>query len=129
MELTVLYGLPRLSFIFEDLNRWLTPLYAKVFYLWYDEEMISTLEPRRKEKAYRINAATYMKVNEKRQAMGLDNVPGGDVILVSKATCRSIGQEILTICLRRAVLSTRLTQTHCPRQQETFRKPFLTARR
>jgi HK97 family phage portal protein len=74
--------IPRLCFILEALNRWLTPLYGDDLYLWYDEEMIPALEPRRKEKADRINNSNYMTTNEKRRAMGLDDVEGGDAILV-----------------------------------------------
>ena len=59
-----------------------TPHYGDGLYLWYDEEMIPALEPLRKAKSDRVNAATYMKINEKRQAMGLDDADGGDVILV-----------------------------------------------
>lgn len=74
--------LPILQLIIGGLNRWLTPHYGDGLYLWYDEEMIPALEPLRKAKSDRVNAAAYMKVNEKRQAMGLDDVEGGDVILV-----------------------------------------------
>jgi phage portal protein BeeE len=74
--------LPELGWTLDALNRWLTPLYGEDLYVWYDEEMIPALETRRKEKAERINAASYMTVNEKRRAMGLDDVEGGDVIFV-----------------------------------------------
>lgn len=77
--------LPRLGFILEALNRWLVPQFGENLYLWYDEEMIPALEPRRQQKATRINAAEYMTINEKRRAMGLDDVDGGDVVLVSQA--------------------------------------------
>jgi len=30
--------IPRLAFILEGFNRWLTPLYGDDLYLWYDEE-------------------------------------------------------------------------------------------
>lgn len=74
--------LPKLSYLLDELNRWLTPLYGDNLELWYDEEMIPALEPLRKEKADRINAANYMRINEQRRAMGLDDVQGGDTILV-----------------------------------------------
>ncbi|WP_152051814.1 phage portal protein [Tautonia marina] len=74
--------LPELGWTLDALNRWLTPLYGEDLYVWYDEEMIPALETRRKEKAERINAASYMTINEKRRAMGLDDVEGGDVIFV-----------------------------------------------
>ena len=74
--------LPVLQLVIGGLNRWLTPHYGDDLYLWYDEEMIPALEPLRKAKSDRVNAATYMKINEKRQAMGLDDVEGGDVVFV-----------------------------------------------
>ena len=63
-------ALPLLVLILEGFNRWLVPLYGEDLYLWYDEEMIPALEPRRNEKAARVNAAEYMTINEKRRAMG-----------------------------------------------------------
>lgn len=74
--------LPQLGWTLDAFNRWLTPLYGDDLFLWYDEEMIPALEPLRSAKATRINAASYMTINEKRRAMGLDDVEGGDVIFV-----------------------------------------------
>jgi len=74
--------LPILQLIIGGLNRWLTPQYGDGLYLWYDEEMIPALEPLRKAKSDRVNAATFMRINEKRQAMGLDDADGGEVILI-----------------------------------------------
>ena len=74
--------LPELAWTLDALNRWLTPMYGEGLFLWYDEDMIPALEARRKEKAERINAASYMTINEKRRAMGLDDVEGGDVLFV-----------------------------------------------
>jgi hypothetical protein len=68
--------------VLDGFNRWLTPLFGDDLFLWYDEEMIPALEPLRKAKGERINAASYMTINEKRSAMGLDDVEGGDVIFV-----------------------------------------------
>lgn len=77
--------LPLLGTILEDLGNWLTPLYGDGLFLWYDEEMIPALEPLRKEKATRINAAEYMTINEKRRAMGLDDIENGDTLLVASS--------------------------------------------
>ena len=65
--------LPLLGILLEDINRWLPPCSASPrSFLWYDEEQIPALEPRRKEKSDRINAALYMTYDEKREAMGLE---------------------------------------------------------
>lgn len=74
--------LPLLSAVLEDFNRWLSPLTNDGAFLWYDEDSIPALEPLRKIKAERINAASYMATNEKRYAMGLEKQAGGDEILV-----------------------------------------------
>ncbi len=80
--------LPLLATILDDFNRWFSPILGEGVYLWYDEEMIPALEPLRKSKADRINAATYMTVDEKRQAMGLEaysptETPGGTILVQS----------------------------------------------
>lgn len=75
--------LPLLGWILDGFNRWLVPYYSDSMFLWYDEEMIPALEPLRKQKADRINSASYLTVNEKRTAMGLDSLAdAGDVVLV-----------------------------------------------
>lgn len=74
--------LPLLGQVLDGFNRWLVPLYGEDLFLWYDEETIPALEPLRKQKADRVNAAGYMTINEKRRAMGLDDTEGGDVLLV-----------------------------------------------
>jgi HK97 family phage portal protein len=74
--------LPLLDSILSSVNQWLAPMYGDGVILWYDEEMIPALEALRKQKADRIEASTSMSINEKRRAMGLEDVPGGDVVLV-----------------------------------------------
>lgn len=76
--------IPLLCWYLAGLNRWLTPLYGQGMYLWYDEEMIPALEPLRKAKADRINASNTMTINEKRRAMGHDDLPNGigDVLVL-----------------------------------------------
>jgi HK97 family phage portal protein len=74
--------LPKLSMILDALNIWLAPMFGDGLEIWYDEEMIPALETLRKQKADRVNAASYMTINEKRRAMGLDDADSGDVILV-----------------------------------------------
>jgi len=74
--------LPLLHLILEELTNWLAPLYSDNVTLWYDEDMIPALEPLRQMKAQRIEASTTMTINEKRRAMGLEDVAGGDEILV-----------------------------------------------
>jgi len=79
--------LPFLGSLLDDLNRWLPPLFGEKVFLWYDEDQIPALEPRRKEKADRIEASTSMTPNEKREAMGLEayvppTTPGADSLFI-----------------------------------------------
>jgi HK97 family phage portal protein len=68
--------IPLAGWIYEGLNRWLTPLYnEKNLYIWYDEESIPALEPRRKEKFARVQAAEFLTIDEKRRATGQDSFP------------------------------------------------------
>jgi HK97 family phage portal protein len=78
-------AIPALTLYLEAFNRWLVPRYGDDLYLWYDEEMVPALEPLRKEKATRINAAEYMTINEKRRAMGLGDIENGDTLLVASS--------------------------------------------
>ncbi len=77
--------LPFLGSVLEDLNNWLAPAFGDDLVLWYDEEMIPALEPLRAAKSLRINQSEFMTINEKRRAMGLDDVDGGDVVLVASS--------------------------------------------
>ena len=76
--------LPLIGVVYDGFNRWLSPLFGDGVILWYDEETIPALEPLRKQKADRINAATTMTINEKRRAMGQDDLPNGigDVLVL-----------------------------------------------
>ena len=79
--------LPFLGSMLEDFNRWLPALFGEKVFLWYDEEQIPALEPRRVEKATRIESSTTMTPNEKREAMGMEAyappaTPGADSLFV-----------------------------------------------
>jgi HK97 family phage portal protein len=81
-------ALPLLGSFLDDLNRWLPPLFGEPnLQIWYDEEQITALEPRRKEKSKRINDSEFMSINEKREAMGMQRYVEGknnaDDIMVS----------------------------------------------
>jgi HK97 family phage portal protein len=76
--------LPTLGMVLDAFNRWLTPLYGDDLYFWYDQDSIDALEPRRKEKAERIDTAEYMTFDEKRNAMGMESLPNklGEVLVL-----------------------------------------------
>lgn len=77
--------LPLMQSVLASLNKWLEQMYGEEIILWYDEDMIAALEPLRRQKAERIELSTTMSINEKRRAMGYDDVDGGDVILVESS--------------------------------------------
>lgn len=79
--------LPLLRTILDDFNRWFAPILGDGVYLWYDEEMIPALEPMRKMKGERINAANYLTLQEKRAAMGYSSKWNeGETLLVSSSS-------------------------------------------
>lgn len=65
--------LPLLAWYLAAFNRWLVPPYGEGLFLWYDEEMVPALEGLRKKKFDRLNAATFLSMNEKRRAAGYDD--------------------------------------------------------
>ncbi|WP_020471480.1 phage portal protein [Zavarzinella formosa] len=94
--------IPLLCWFLEGFNRWLTPAYGDDLYLWYDEESIAALEPRRKEKATRIQSSTYMTIDEKRHAMGLDSLPnklGEALVLDGRGILLGMDGSILALAV------------------------------
>lgn len=65
---------PLCKLVLEALNVWLVPRFGKNLKLVVDEEGISALAPRRKEKFDMVNAATFLTINERRSAMGMDKL-------------------------------------------------------
>ena len=72
--------LPLLSHARDALNNWLVPRFGPDLQLDFDTDAIEALSPRRAETWARVTAATFMTLNEKRQALGLSPLVGGDVI-------------------------------------------------
>lgn len=70
--------LPLLGRIRDALNNWLAPRFGEGLTLDYDTDSIEALAPRRAETWTRLNSASFMTVNEKRQALGLGPLPEGD---------------------------------------------------
>lgn len=67
--------IPLLEDILEGLNNWLAPEYGPGVYIGYDREAITALEPRREAMFNRMGKATWLTVNEKREATGYDPLP------------------------------------------------------
>jgi len=73
--------LPLLKTMLAELNNWLTPRFGDDLSLAYDEDAISALAPRREAVWARVQAADFLTVNEKRDAVGFDPIGGGDVLV------------------------------------------------
>lgn len=72
--------LPLLHNVVGELNAWLVPQFGNHLVLEFDENSISALAPRREAVWNRVRQADFLTVNEKRQAVGLAAISGGDVI-------------------------------------------------
>lgn len=72
----------------EALNRWLVPLYGEDLFLWYDPDTIDALEPLRAAKSDRLNRATFLTPNEKREGAGYDKLDSemADTLLVPSSS-------------------------------------------
>lgn len=85
--------LPMLYKIRDELNGWLVPQYKDGTYrIVLDEDDITALAPRREEKWKKLQDSTFLTINEKREALGYEEVDGGDVVYQS-ATLIPIGSS------------------------------------
>lgn len=66
--------IPLMNKMLNKLNNWLMPQYGDNVLLYYKEEDIRALEPRRAEMHKRLTEATWMTRNEKRRATGYDDL-------------------------------------------------------
>lgn len=70
--------LPMMSKMMSALNNWLVPYFGEDLKLSYDLDAIPALSHDRQAHWQRINQADFMTVNEKRAAVGLGAIAGGD---------------------------------------------------
>lgn len=72
--------LPLVGLLRDELNYWLTPLYGDDIELDMDLDGVEALSYRREKLWSRIKDANFMTLNEKRQALGLSELPDGDTL-------------------------------------------------
>jgi HK97 family phage portal protein len=72
--------IPLLEFIVSELNWWLTPHFSKDLILEYDHDAIPALTGKRELQWDKISKATFLTINEKREAVGYAPMNGGDVL-------------------------------------------------
>lgn len=75
-------NLPIANELTSHLNAWLVPRFGDDLKLLYDKENIDALRIKREAQRTSLESTTFMTTNEKRAAMGLDEVDGGDELLV-----------------------------------------------
>jgi HK97 family phage portal protein len=73
--------LPLAYKIRDELNAWLAPMYGEDYRIVIDEDDILALASRRAEQWDKVEKASFLTINEKREAMGYEPVEGGDDIL------------------------------------------------
>lgn len=64
--------LPLVNHVKDELNHWLAPLFGEDISIGYDIDQIEALGPRREKLWSRIENATFLTTNEKRQMLGLN---------------------------------------------------------
>jgi len=72
--------LPLLGHVRDELNAWLSPRFGADISLDFDTDKVEALSPRREKIWQRLSACDFMTANEKRAALGLSPVEGGDVL-------------------------------------------------
>jgi len=65
----------------DELNAWLAPMFGEGFVINVDEDDIMALAPRRAEQWDKVEKASFLTINEKREALGYEHVKGGDQVL------------------------------------------------
>jgi HK97 family phage portal protein len=74
--------IPIMSLFVDELNRWLTPYYGEDLSLEMDLDAVPAIQEKREARFTSINSASFLTVNEKREAMGYDEKPGWDVFVI-----------------------------------------------
>ena len=74
--------LPLLYKIRDELNAWLVPQFGVEYRIVLDEDAIPALAPRREEQWKKLQDANFLTVNEKREALGYEEIEGGDVLYI-----------------------------------------------
>jgi HK97 family phage portal protein len=72
--------LPLVGRTASQLTRWLAPRFGENLRLGYDADAIDALALDRESTWDKLNAATFLTLNEKRAAAGYGQVEGGDVV-------------------------------------------------
>ena len=72
--------IPLLNFLLQELNWWLTPLFGDDLELVFDLDEVPALISRRHQLWDKVTSSDFLTINEKREAVGYEPRPEGDVI-------------------------------------------------
>lgn len=72
---------PHLEHLITEFNTWLVPRYGKGLKLGYDEDSVEAISTKRDRKRQSLESSSFMTINEKRLAMGLQPLDGADTLL------------------------------------------------
>lgn len=72
---------PHIDHLVNELNTWLIPRFDNQLKLSYDEDAVEAISTKRDRKRQSLESSTFMTVNEKREAMGLEPLAGADTLL------------------------------------------------
>lgn len=72
--------IPLLNSFIAEFNRWLTPFFGKNLRLGFDPDTISALAIKRDQIWSKLQDASFLTINEKRNAVGYGPIPNGDVL-------------------------------------------------
>lgn len=70
--------LPLVAHMKDELNAWLARQFGDDIHIDYDLDHVEALAPRREKVWSRVSAASFMTINEKRQALGMGPLADGD---------------------------------------------------
>jgi HK97 family phage portal protein len=70
--------IPMLDHFVAELNRWLVPCFSPSLRLGYDKDAIAALSAKRDYIWSTIQSASFLTINEKREALGYGPIEGGD---------------------------------------------------
>lgn len=74
--------IPLMDELRDELNNWLVPKFDDRLYLDYDRDEIEALQEDRNQVAERMHKSWWLTINEKRRAMGYEDIEGGDELYI-----------------------------------------------
>jgi len=74
--------IPLMDELRDELNNWLVPKFDDRLFLDYDRDEIEAIQEERNQVAERMQKSWWLTINEKRRAMGYEDIEGGDELYI-----------------------------------------------